>query len=170
MLGVYWKRRNTDYYSLFRFLLNLQQTEPNWPLNSTDTRDLTAQKGRLHAVQFFAYTRQKITVIIFMKDTYSRTSQAAIQFAFTLCDVHTANFKSYPTLFDPCRTVQLAVNLQDCGNGTECSRPSVYPSHMGWTVDAGVVLEHVVSADLKSLAWETGAENAKIPCKIIWFI
>lgn len=33
--------------------LNLQQTEPNRPLNST--RDLTAQKGRLHAVQFFPY-------------------------------------------------------------------------------------------------------------------
>lgn len=163
MLGVYWKRRNTDYYiySLFHFLLNLLQTVPNWPPNSTDTRDLTAQKGRLHAVQFFPYQTKDNRH--YLKDTYSHMLKAAIQFAFTLCDV----FKSYPTLFDLCRTVQLAVNLQDWENGTECSRPKVYPSHMGWTVDAGVVLEHAVRADLKSLAWETGAGNAKIPRKII---
>lgn len=161
MLGVYLNRRNTDYYiySLFCFLLNLQQTEPNWPPNSTDTRDLTAQKGRLHAVQFFPYQTKDNRHYLYQRCvfTYVPTCNSVCLLHCAMCTQQTSNCA--PLYSIP--VVQRRLLR---------SRPKVYPSHMGWAVDAGGVLEHVIRADLKSLAWEMGDGNAKIPRKIISFI
>lgn len=132
------------------FLLNLQKTEPHCPLNSTDTRDLTAQKGRLHAVQFSPY--QTKDNHHYLCQTYVFTYVAGRN-SVCLYIVRCAHSKLQivPHFIRSLSYRAACWEQQDCENGTERSRPKVYPSHMGWTVDAGVV-----RADLNSLSWETG--------------